>query len=129
MNLSSNIIITIHAIYVKFHHRDPGLVGLLTSDAVPVSRTVFYGIISDGCHTHPAALRIAYRAHPDGLCLVTDAISALGLPEGSHYLGNIAIEVRDGRGLLAGTDTMCGSIASLDECVRIFRRATGLILC
>lgn len=92
---------------------------------MPAGRTVFFGIISDGCHTHPAALRIAYRAHPNGLCLVTDAISALGLAEGLHYLGNVAIEVRGGRGLLAGTDTICGSVASLDECVRIFRRATG----
>lgn len=56
---------------------------------------------------------------------MTDAISALGLAEGLHYLGNVAIEVRGGRGLLAGTDTICGSVASLDECVRIFRRATG----
>ena len=50
-----------------FHHRDPGLVGVLTSNLIP--RPVFYGVIADGIHTHPTALRIAHRAHPKGLYL------------------------------------------------------------
>lgn len=109
----------------QFHHRDPGLVGLLTSDALPAGRTVYYGLIADGCHTHPAALRIAYRSHPAGLCLVTDAIAGLGLADGIHMLGQLAIEVRESKAFLVGTQTLCGSIASMDECVRLFRRATG----
>lgn len=40
--------------------------GLLASDNIPTNRTVYFGIIADGIHTHPAALRIAYRAHPKG---------------------------------------------------------------
>lgn len=110
---------------MQFHHRDPGLVGLLTSDALPPGCTVYFGIIADGCHTHPAALRIAYRSHPRGLCLVTDAIAALGFGEGVHKLGQFDIEVRDGRAFLLGQNTLCGSIASMAECVRIFRQATG----
>lgn len=51
---------------VQFHHRDPGIVGLLTSDQIPADRLVFYGMIADGIHTNPAALRIAHRAHPAG---------------------------------------------------------------
>ena len=53
-------------IYFQFHHRDPHLVGLLASDNIPKDRTVYYGMISDGIHTHPAALRIAHRTHPKG---------------------------------------------------------------
>lgn len=40
--------------------------GLLTSDRIPADRLVFYGMIADGIHTNPAALRIAHRAHPAG---------------------------------------------------------------
>ncbi|GIX68883.1 n-acetylglucosamine-6-phosphate deacetylase [Caerostris extrusa] len=52
---------------LPFHHRDPGLVGLLTSEKIPVNMKIFYGIIADGIHTHPAALRIAYHSNPDGI--------------------------------------------------------------
>lgn len=50
----------------QFHHRDPGIVGLLTSDQVSAGRAVYYGMIADGIHTNPAALRMAHRAHPSG---------------------------------------------------------------
>lgn len=110
---------------LPFHHRDPGLVGLLTSDAVPHGHTVFYGIISDGIHTHPAALRIAHRTNADGLVLVTDAISALGLQEGTHHVGQMDVEVKDNKAYVAGTTTLCGSIASMIECVRFFKEATA----
>ena len=50
-----------------FHHRDPGLVGLLAiDDVLHGAKTLHYGLIVDGFHTHPAALRIAHAAHPDG---------------------------------------------------------------
>ncbi|XP_035734323.1 N-acetylglucosamine-6-phosphate deacetylase-like isoform X1 [Vespa mandarinia] len=110
---------------LPFHHRDPGLVGLLTSDQIPPGKIVHFGIIADGVHTHPAALRIAHRTHPEGLVLVTDAISALGLKEGVHQLGQLDIEVRKGRAYIAGTNTLCGSVAEMSECVRIFKEATG----
>ncbi|XP_030568592.1 N-acetylglucosamine-6-phosphate deacetylase [Drosophila novamexicana] len=109
---------------LPFHHRDPGLVGLLASDAIPPGRTVYFGIIADGVHTHPAALRIAYRTHAEGLILVTDAISALGLEDGVHHIGQLPLEVKGGKAFIAGTETLCGSIAPMDECVRIFKRAT-----
>ena len=63
--------------FVKFHHRDPHLVGLLTSDQLPQNRKVYYGLISDGIHTHPAALRIAHRVHPDGngfVCILYEMV-------------------------------------------------------
>jgi N-acetylglucosamine-6-phosphate deacetylase len=56
---------------------------------------------------------------------VTDAISAMGLEEGTHRIGQYTIEVRNHRAFIAGTNTLCGSIAPMDECVRIFRAATS----
>lgn len=97
----------------------------MASDVIPKDRTVYFGIIADGVHTHPSALRIAHRTHPHGLCLVTDAISALGLEEGIHHIGQMNLEVKQGKAFVAGTNTLCGSIAPLDECVRIFMKATN----
>ncbi|XP_070779970.1 N-acetylglucosamine-6-phosphate deacetylase [Enoplosus armatus] len=110
---------------LPFHHRDPGIVGLLTSDRVPAGRTVYYGMIADGIHTNPAALRIAHRAHPAGLVLVTDAITAMGLPPGRHTLGQQVIEIQGLHAYVAGTKTLCGSIATMDMCMRHFKQASG----
>ncbi|KZS11258.1 N-acetylglucosamine-6-phosphate deacetylase [Daphnia magna] len=109
---------------LPFHHRDPGLIGLLASSKIPPGKTVYYGIIADGIHTHPAALRIAYRTHPKGLVLVTDAISALGLEPGQYKLGYQDVEVKENCAMLSGTTTLCGAIASMDKCVRHLKRAT-----
>ncbi|XP_071322379.1 N-acetylglucosamine-6-phosphate deacetylase [Trachinotus anak] len=110
---------------LPFHHRDPGIVGLLTSDQIPAGRTVYYGMIADGIHTNPAALRIAHRAHPSGLVLVTDAIAAMGLPPGRHTLGQQVIEIQGLHAYVAGTKTLSGSIATMDMCVRHFKQASG----
>ncbi|XP_072040402.1 N-acetylglucosamine-6-phosphate deacetylase-like [Amphiura filiformis] len=107
-----------------FHHRDPGIVGLLTSDNIPSDQEIFYGMIADGIHTNPAALRIAHRSHPDGMVLVTDAMAAMGLPSGRHQLGSVAVDVVHRRASVAGTTTLSGSIATMDDCVRHFKEAT-----
>lgn len=99
--------------------------GLLTTDNIPLDTLVYFGIISDGVHTHPAALRIAYKTHPEGLILVTDAISAMGLTEGRHRIGQMDMEVRGGRAYIANTNTLCGSIAPMDECIRFFKKASS----
>ncbi|KFU95241.1 Putative N-acetylglucosamine-6-phosphate deacetylase, partial [Chaetura pelagica] len=94
---------------LPFHHRDPGIVGLLTN----------------GIHTNPAALRIAHRAHPKGLVLVTDAIAGLGLAPGRHTLGQQVVEIDGLNTYIAGTKTLSGSVATMDTCVRHFQEATG----
>jgi N-acetylglucosamine-6-phosphate deacetylase len=43
-----------------------------------------------------------------GVVLVTDAMRAMGLPDGQYTFGKQNIEVRDRRVLVAGTDTLAG---------------------
>ncbi|KGL85245.1 Putative N-acetylglucosamine-6-phosphate deacetylase [Tinamus guttatus] len=75
--------------------------------------------------TNPAALRIAHRAHPKGLVLVTDAIAGMGLAPGRHTLGQQVVEIDGLNTYIAGTKTLSGSVATMDTCVRHFLEATG----
>ncbi len=124
INCGANFITHLFNAMLPFHHRDPGLVGLLTSSGI-TKPTVYYGIIADGNHTHYAALRIAYKSNPEGMVLVSDAISATGLESGTHQIGVQEVEIKDNGAYIAGTDILCGSIATLDYCVRHLREVMG----
>lgn len=96
-----------------FHHRSPGLVGaLLTHPSLP------FTLIADSQHVHPQAIQIAWRARPDGLILVSDAISA-------NSLGSTRIEVHDEKAMICGTHTLAGSLQALDSGVRYLWKSTG----
>ncbi len=103
-----------------FHHRDPGLIGVLGS-----SRPIDYSIIADGIHAHPASVRIAMASHPEGLILVTDAIAAMGLGNGTFKLGEVTIEIADGHAHVAGTDTLAGAVVTMEQCVQNLKKFTG----
>ncbi len=105
-----------------FHHRDPGIVGLLGSVDPPAP---FFSIIADGHHCHPASLRIAARSHPRGTVLVTDAIVALGFTDGLYKLESVNMEVKDGVAYVQGTSTLAGSIAGMDACIRNYIKFGG----
>jgi N-acetylglucosamine-6-phosphate deacetylase len=52
---------------LPFHHRDPHLIGLLSNRSMVEHEKIYYGIIADNIHTHPSAINIAYKAHPQGI--------------------------------------------------------------
>ncbi|KAL3799846.1 hypothetical protein ACHAWO_009967 [Cyclotella atomus] len=110
-----------------FHHRKPGLVGLLSSE-LKLGRSgferPFYSMIVDGIHVHEAAVSMAYNSHPRGCVLVTDAMAAMGLGDGTHSLGGMSVDIQGDRATLTGTDTLAGSVVSMDTCVRRFRHFT-----
>lgn len=132
---------------MQFHHRDPGMIGLLGATTLPnparmehhpdrsattgnnafsVDPRPFYGIICDGVHVHPNSVRIAYYAHPSGCVLVTDALSAAGLPQGVYRLADREVETKGKSGAyVKGTDTLAGSTTSIDTCVRNFKKFTS----
>lgn len=109
-----------------FHHRDPGLVGLLGTNACP-----YFGLIVDGIHCHPLSANIVHNTRPKKVVLVTDAMAAMGLPPGRFELGPMAVDIQVGgryeglHAVIAGTSTLAGSVVSMDQCVQNFRNFTG----
>jgi N-acetylglucosamine-6-phosphate deacetylase len=105
-----------------FTHRAPGAAGAALTDDRVVA-----GLIADGVHVDPLAVRLALAAKGcGGLALVTDATAAAGLGPGRHQLGSVAI-VSDGRvaRLAAHPDTLAGSTLTLDQALRNFVAFTG----
>jgi len=100
------------------HHRRPGpIVALLEDDRVTVE------LVADGTHLHPALYRQVTRAAgPGRVALVTDAMAAAALGDGRYRLGSLRVDVVDGVAHVAGTTTIAGSTATMDE---LFRRAAG----
>jgi N-acetylglucosamine-6-phosphate deacetylase len=116
----------------QLSNRAPGMVGAALED-----RASYAGIIIDGHHIHPAALRVALQAKgTDRLMLVTDAMPTVGAEEQEFMLQGRAIR-RDGDrlvsvdGILAGsTLTMAAAVANAIEQGRLsiadaVRMATG----
>ncbi|GAM84727.1 hypothetical protein ANO11243_027280 [Dothideomycetidae sp. 11243] len=107
------------------HHRAPGIPGLL--GRTPREHRPFFGVIADGVHLHPSVVKLAYTAHPEGLILVTDAMSLLGLADGTYPWTNGEQIVKHGsRLILHGTDRIAGSTATLIDCVNNFLAWTGV---
>lgn len=100
-------------------HRAPGAPGALLADD-----RVTLGLILDGHHLDPIVTSLVARLAPDRVSLVSDAIAALGLPDGVHRLGAAQVEVGGGAARLAD-GTLAGSVAGLDACVRELARVTG----
>ena len=76
---------------VPFHHRDPHLIGLLSNRNLVRQEDIYYGVIADEIHTHPAAINISFKSHPHGLVLVTDSMAGMGLQEGTViHIGKIS---------------------------------------
>jgi N-acetylglucosamine-6-phosphate deacetylase len=93
-------------------HRDPGILGLvLTDDQLTAD------IILDGIHVEPEVAKLFLKMKgPERAVLISDALSATGMPEGHYRLGAFDIEVKDGK-CVAG-DTLAGSVLTLDRAVR-----------
>ncbi len=95
-------------------HRSPGVAvaALLDDDA-------YVELIADGIHVHPDIWPLITRLKPrDRLLLVSDALAVAGTGDGRGRIGELDIEVMDGRATLAGTDTLAGSVIALDSAVR-----------
>ena len=75
-----------------FHHRDPGVIGLL---GMPTETAPYYSLIVDGIHSHPYTVKFAEKANGKKCVLITDAMAAMGLGEGHHKLGKQNVIVKN----------------------------------
>ena len=96
-----------------FSHRDPGVIG-----AVLTSPEVTAELIADGVHVNEVAMKILLQAKTaERIILISDGISATGMPDGKYMLGSFAVTVsggicRNAEGKLAG------STLTLDRALR-----------
>jgi len=96
-----------------FSHRDPGVIG-----AVLTSPDINAELIADGVHVEEAAMKLLLMAKGAAhVTLVSDGLSATGMPDGKYMLGGFEVTVsggvcRDAEGTLAG------STLTLDRALR-----------
>jgi N-acetylglucosamine-6-phosphate deacetylase len=107
----------------QLQHREPGMVGTALTD-----RDSYCGIIADGHHVHPTALKVALKAKSRGhIFLVTDAMPPAAGGPPSFELQGREITARNGR-LELSEGTLAGSILTMDEAVRYCIGPLGLDL-
>ncbi|MCB9450336.1 MAG: N-acetylglucosamine-6-phosphate deacetylase [Anaerolineaceae bacterium] len=105
------------------NHREPGILGAALTDD-----RLYAQIIADGVHTHPAMVKLLFRAKGAGrVLLITDAMSAAGLPDGDYTLGAQSVTVKDGVARIPAGN-LAGSTLTLDRAVRNTVAWTGLSL-
>jgi N-acetylglucosamine-6-phosphate deacetylase len=93
-------------------HRDPGIIGeVLTDDRLTAD------IVVDGIHVAPSVVELFLRAKGiERAVLITDGISATGMPDGHYQLGPIEVDVKDGKCTSGGS--LAGSVLTMDRAVR-----------
>jgi N-acetylglucosamine-6-phosphate deacetylase len=100
------------------HHREPGILGVaLTEDAVSTE------LICDGHHVSPTAIDLALRCKPPlKFVLVSDAVAALGMPDGEYEMFGVTCVIERGAVRLKAGGQLAGSCLRLDQAVRNVRR-------
>ena len=93
-------------------HRDPGILGeVLTDDRLSAD------VIADGIHVAPPIVKLFLEAKgTERAVLITDAISATGMPDGRYQLGPIEVEVKEGKA--TSGSSLAGSVLTMDRAVR-----------
>jgi N-acetylglucosamine-6-phosphate deacetylase len=103
-------------------HRAPGILGeVLTNNRLSAD------VIADGIHVDPTVIDLLFRAKGiENFVLITDAISATGMPDGRYQLGTLEVELKDGRCTRNGN--LAGSALTMDRAVRNVMKFAGLSL-
>jgi N-acetylglucosamine-6-phosphate deacetylase len=100
-------------------HKNAGILEtVLTTDEI------YAELICDGIHNMPELVRLWWRAKgPERAILITDAMSATGMPDGEYQLGDFPVRVANGRASIG--DALAGSLLTLDKALGNFVAFTG----
>lgn len=99
------------------HHRDPGPIPVLLTAAR--RGEVVVELIADGVHLTAEVIRMVFDlVGAQGIALVTDAMSAAGMPDGFYALGPSRVQVTDGMARLVRGGAIAGGTAHLLDVVR-----------
>ena len=100
-------------------HREPGILGVVLDD-----ERLFAELICDGVHVAPEIIRLWLKVKgPDRGILITDSMSAAGMPDGEYTLGGMPVIVASGVCLAKGV--LAGSVLTLDKAVSNLQGMTG----
>jgi len=109
------------------HHRAPGPVSAALAAAARGEAVL--EVIGDGVHLAPATVRMLFDlvgAH--GICLMTDAMAASGMPDGTYTLGGQDVIVSGRTARLAEGDSIAGGVATMLDVVRWCVQSAGIPL-
>lgn len=105
------------------HHREPGVVG-----AALISPELTVEVIADCIHIHPIVLKILTKVKEDEkVVLITDAMRAASLKEGTYDLGGQEVIVTKGQARLKD-GTLAGSVLTMDKAVKNMVNKIGIQL-
>ena len=93
--------------------RAPGIPG-----AAYDSKGVYVEVICDGYHIEPPVLRMVFELFEGRVVVVSDSMSAAGMPDGKYDLGGSEVEVRGGRTYGGSDGRLAGSVTPVSEAMQ-----------
>ena len=90
-----------------FAHRSPGVIG-----AASERENVIAELICDGLHVHQSSVRAAFKLFPGRICLISDALRCMGMPDGEYELGGQKVFLKGGVARLED-NTIAGAASDL----------------
>ena len=90
--------------------RDPGPLG-----AAFDQKDSYIEVICDGHHVDQTVLRMLFSLFDGRIAVISDAMRAAGMPDGTYDLGGTPVESRGGRTYFGSSGNLAGSVAYLAE--------------
>jgi N-acetylglucosamine-6-phosphate deacetylase len=102
------------------NHREPGVVG-----AAMTMPELKCELIADNIHVNPVVMKLLLDVKgAEGVILISDSISAAGMPDGAYTFERMPVTVKDGAARLED-GTLAGSTLTMERALANFVRASG----